>query len=305
VALTLTGTVVTFDRSRPLIDPGAVYVGDDGRLAAVGRAADPPPAGFANAPRIDTGSVIYTGLIDLHNHFAYNTLPLWRAKGVPYIHHDRWPGETKAPAYSTSVTWPARVLGQAAPEALLKYVEVKALVGGTTSIQGAPLSTRPVDGWLLRIVDDEKLPSGKDLVMCAALQRDISELLRNARRTGVADKLDDGQVMIYHAGEGQRRAVGPGDFDVAGEFDDLASSGCLQPGLIGVHGARARRLRALARPGEGNRPDPEALARLVAVLELLALPRDNRRGRGRQEGLSDLPRLGLVAVGDQARARRA
>ena len=32
---------------------------------------------------------------------------------------------------------------------------------------------------------------------------------------------------------------------------------------------------------------------------------DDRRRRGRQEGLSDLPRLGLVAVGDQARARRA
>jgi 5-methylthioadenosine/S-adenosylhomocysteine deaminase len=235
VALSLTGTVVTFDRSRPLIDRGAVYVGDDGRLAGVGRAADPPPAGFANATRIDTGSVIYPGLIDLHNHFAYDTLPLWRATGVPYIHHDRWPGETKSPAYSTSITWPARVLGQAAPEALLKYVEVKALVGGTTSIQGAPLSTRPVDGWLLRIVDDEKLPGGKDLVMCAALQRDISELRRNVKRTGVADKLDDGQVMIYHAAEGQRRVVGPGDFDVAGEFDDLANSGCLQPGLIGVH----------------------------------------------------------------------
>ncbi len=108
MALVLTGTVVTFDRARPLIDPGAVYVGDDGRLAAVSRAGDPAPAGFANTAAIDTGAVIYPGLIDLHNHIAYNTLPLWRAKGVPYLHHDRWPDETKPPDYSTSITWPAQ-----------------------------------------------------------------------------------------------------------------------------------------------------------------------------------------------------
>jgi hypothetical protein len=43
MALVLTGSVVTFDRARPLIDPGAVYVGDNGRLAVVIGAGDPPP----------------------------------------------------------------------------------------------------------------------------------------------------------------------------------------------------------------------------------------------------------------------
>lgn len=224
MALVLTGTVVTFDRDRPLLDPGAVYVGDDGHLAAVLKVGASPPAGFSNAEQIDTGAVIYPGLIDLHSHLAYNTLPLWKAARVPYQHHDIWPGEKQPPDYSSSISWPQKVLGQAAAEALIKYVEVKALVGGTTSIQGAPHTTRPVSGWLTRIVDLERLPAGEDLVMCAALQRDVESL-----RKSVKPKLEAGQVMIYHLAEGLPETI------VHDEFSELDSGGCLQPGLVGVH----------------------------------------------------------------------
>ncbi|MGA4843984.1 amidohydrolase family protein [Streptomyces sp. G45] len=223
MALVLEGTVVTCDSDHRVLDPGVVYVGDDGRIAAVREPGRAAPAGFAAAPRLDTGALILPGLIDLHNHLLYNTLPLWEAVGVPYQHHDRWVGERKPPDYATSVTWPAKVLGQAAPEALLKYVEVKALIGGTTAIQGAPLSTRPVDGWLLRIIDTEKLPAGTDMVMTAALQLD-PEVLRDDR----APKLDGTRVLIYHVAEGRQGSL------VHREFDDLEP--CLKPGLIGVHG---------------------------------------------------------------------
>ncbi|MFJ1709310.1 amidohydrolase family protein [Kitasatospora sp. NPDC088346] len=223
MAVVLRGTVVTFDAEHRILDPGAVYVGDDGRLAGVLTVDQAPPAGFSGAPRIDTGALILPGLVDLHNHIAYNTLPLWEAVGVPYLHHDRWVGETDPPAYATSVTWPAKVLGRAAPEALIKYAEVKALIGGTTSIQGAPRSTRPVDGWLLRIIDNEKLPAGTDMVMTAALQLD-AEVLREDR----APRLDGTRVLIYHVAEGR-----PGTI-VHREFEELEP--CLKPGLIGVHG---------------------------------------------------------------------
>ncbi|MFI8933740.1 amidohydrolase family protein [Streptomyces sp. NPDC053474] len=223
MALVLRGTVVTCDSDHRILDPGAVYVGDDGRLAAVREAGQAPPAGFSSAPVIDTGALILPGLIDLHNHLLYNTLPLWEAVGVPYLHHDRWVGEKHPPDYATSVTWPAKVLGQAAPEALIKYVEVKSLVGGVTAIQGAPLSTRPVDGWLLRTIDNEKLPAGADMVMTAALQLDADEL-----REERAPKLDGTRLLIYHVAEGK-----PGTI-VHREFDDLEP--CLKPGLIGVHG---------------------------------------------------------------------
>ncbi|MEU4969023.1 amidohydrolase family protein [Streptomyces smyrnaeus] len=228
MALVLRGTVVTFDDDHRVLDPGAVYVGDDGRLAAVRSAGQAPPAGFSDAPRIDTEAMILPGLVDLHNHLAYNTLPLWEAVGVPYAHHDRWVGERRPPDYSTSVTWPAKVLGHAAPEALVKYIEVKALIGGTTAIQGAPRSTRHVDGWLLRIIDNEKLPTGTDMVMTAALQLDAEEL-RDSR----ADRLDGTRVLIYHVAEGRRGST------VHDEFVELGP--CLKPGLIGVHGTALTR----------------------------------------------------------------
>src|SRR4030095_4726406 len=104
------------------------------------------------ARQLDVDGVIYPGLIDLHSHMAYNTLPLWEAPRVPYLHHDRWVDEEHAPDYASTITWPSRVLQQAAAEALIKYVEVKALVGGTTALQGAPDTTRAVEGWLVPVV---------------------------------------------------------------------------------------------------------------------------------------------------------
>ena len=104
MAVVLRGTVVSFDATHRVLDDGAVYVGDDGRLAAVAPASDPAPAGFANASGSTRGAVIYPGLIDLHNHIAYNTLPLWEAPGVPYQHHKSWTREDDVPDYGSSVT---------------------------------------------------------------------------------------------------------------------------------------------------------------------------------------------------------
>ncbi len=220
MALVLKGTVVTFDRAERVLDQGAVYVGDEGLIAAVAPASNAAPPGFSSARVLNTNGVIYPGLIDLHNHVAYNTLPLWVAPGAPYLHHNRWPDE---PSYSSEITWPARVLQQAAAEALLKYVEVRALVGGTTSIQGAPRSTRKVDGWLVRIVDNQRFGTTRDLIRCASLQKRPEQLRVEA------GKLRDGSVLIYHVAEGKPDTI------VSKEFGDLEGSGCLQPGLVGVH----------------------------------------------------------------------
>ena len=41
------------------------------------------------------------GLIDLHNHLAYNTLPLWvePSQQTPFKHHDSW---TRADTYAAA-----------------------------------------------------------------------------------------------------------------------------------------------------------------------------------------------------------
>src|SRR4029453_45149 len=73
--IVLLGKVVSM--AGPPVDNGAVYI-RNGRIQAVRRRTDPAPDGFAAAPVIETGGVIYPGLLDLHNHLAYNILPLWK-----------------------------------------------------------------------------------------------------------------------------------------------------------------------------------------------------------------------------------
>ena len=65
-------------------------------------------------------------------------LPLWheptRTVG-PWLHRDLWPS---AKSYKPDVSWPAYAYLKGAPEELLAYAQVRALAGGTTTIQGWP-----------------------------------------------------------------------------------------------------------------------------------------------------------------------
>lgn len=68
---------------------GRVWIGDDGRIAAVTRGREAGPAAFAEARIVDVGDdLVLPGLIDLHNHLAYNTLPLWTepSRTTPWAH---------------------------------------------------------------------------------------------------------------------------------------------------------------------------------------------------------------------------
>ena len=89
--LVVTGHLVTFDEQRPEIPDGVLYIDADGRIVAVAAGSDPPPAGFEHANRVQTGAVVYPGLIDLHNHIAYNCLALWIAPGrsAPWTARDQ------------------------------------------------------------------------------------------------------------------------------------------------------------------------------------------------------------------------
>ena len=285
VALILEGTVVTMQKAHPVWHDGVVYVGDDGLIEAVGDAGMTPPSGFEHAHRVATDGVIYPGLVDLHSHIGYNTLPLWTAASAPFKHHDSWPGKDD---YDLAVTWPYRVFSVAAPEAVLKYAEVKAMIGGTTAIQGKPRTSRPIDGWLVRVIDDEQFGQPGDFVHVATIPK-VGEALDKE-----ATRLQGGHtVYIPHVGEGV-----PGTI-VHREFNDLDGHGCVQAGLIGIH-ATALTAADFAKIGAAGGVD-----RLVAVLEPLAVPRHHRRPHGPAARRAGLPRLGLVAERDEALARRA
>src|SRR4051812_22075767 len=127
MALVVSGTVAPLRaRAEDEVFAGRIFLADDGTVAAVTRGTAPGPAGFDNARAVDVGAaVIYPGLVDLHSHLGYNSLPLWSDPGqtTPYRHHDSWPGE---PSYKPDVSWPAWTLAAKAPESLLAYVQVRA-----------------------------------------------------------------------------------------------------------------------------------------------------------------------------------
>lgn len=134
----LRGRVVTMDAARTVLDDGVVFV-EHGSLTAVQPAAAPPPASCGDLAPLDTGATIYPGLIELHNHLPYDVLPLWQ---VPKRYGDRgqWGGSAN-PDYHRLVTGPMSVLGASAAlmPAVVRYVEGKALVNGTTTSQGVAL----------------------------------------------------------------------------------------------------------------------------------------------------------------------
>jgi len=205
---------------------GALWLGDDGMVTDVTRGRTAAPSGFENAPVVDVGSsLVFPGLIDLHNHLAYNTLPLWteptRAGDKPFLHHNNWP---TAKSYAPSVTWPAYTFITASPEELLAYAETRAIVGGTTTIQGSPPKNRPRDGWVVRNAEDEKWGGhDADLVYASTLTLKPAELADKAVR------MRHGSSFIYHCSEGQVGTV------VAQEYRDALAAGCLQERFIAVH----------------------------------------------------------------------
>ncbi len=219
MALVLEGMVATMDAAAGVLPHGAVYVAD-GRIQAVQPAGDPAPAGFETAARI-RADAIYPGLIDLHSHLAYNCRPLWIPPGhdAPFTRRDQWP---RLAAYASDIRLPTLALTQVASKAVLKYVEVKAVVGGVTAIQGSAVLTHPYEGWLVRNVEFETFGTGK---------RSVYQSVRTLGATDFATArrhLTAGSAFIYHLAEGSAP-------ELIGEYDALRDHDCLQPKLIGVH----------------------------------------------------------------------
>lgn len=136
----LRGRVVTMDANSTVVADGVVWIAD-AAIAAITKHGEPAPAGFDGVQVLETGGTVFPGLIELHNHIAYNLLPLWQ---VPqrYGNRDTW---GNSPEYHQKVTAPMKTIGEATDllPALVRYVECKALVGGVTTTQGIALFSAP------------------------------------------------------------------------------------------------------------------------------------------------------------------
>jgi hypothetical protein len=220
--LVLFGRVVTFDERQPVVEDGALYIGSDEIIAQVSERSAPPPEGFADARRVETGGSIYPGLIDLHNHIAYNCLSLWASptRTEAWARRDQWPDDED---YKPSISLPANALCQIAGEATLKYVETKAVIGGTTAIQGSA-KVPYYDGWLVRNVERETFKKSEKV----AIRQSVRELGGPKDFAKYRQAMDDGYAFIYHLAEGS-------DPGLVEEFDALKRGKCLHKLLVAIH----------------------------------------------------------------------
>jgi 5-methylthioadenosine/S-adenosylhomocysteine deaminase len=154
--LVLRGRIATLDSGGRVIADGFVCIADD-LIASVSPADAGIPPAFQGSPLIQTGGTIYPGLIELHNHAAYNAIPLWSVP-TQYLNRGQW---RSAPLYKRKVANPATLLThhpqEIYPKSVARYVECRALLGGVTTTQGLTLplpgNTSTYYQGLVRIVE--------------------------------------------------------------------------------------------------------------------------------------------------------
>lgn len=227
---------------------------EDGIIQAVWQGEMPDTVGeelaldVGEVTRIDTRGIVMPGLIDLHNHVAYNFLPFWDA-GRTWSNRYEW---ARASAYRRAVSEPygAAKRGAGLVDEMNKYGEIRALVGGTTSILGAAPSQG--SGILARNIDQRTL--GVDTVRtsvgtvyefgCARGRPRCPEQQQAVTR--LKQQLDDGMAIVFHLAEG---------IDAASrdEFDWLEETGLVRDGVVLTHATAlgTPEFRAMADAGVG------------------------------------------------------
>jgi cytosine/adenosine deaminase-related metal-dependent hydrolase len=128
------------DSKSSVIPDGFVCVENDLIASVTAADAGIPPI-FQQSPIIKTGGTIYPGLIELHNHPAYNAIPLW-AVPTRYLNRGQWRSNA---LYKRQVANPASLLTHHPqdiyPKSVARFVECRALLGGVTTTQGLTLSS--------------------------------------------------------------------------------------------------------------------------------------------------------------------
>jgi len=127
------------------------------------------------------------------------------------------------PDYKPSISLPANAYCQLAGEATLKYVETKAVIGGTTAIQGSA-KVPHYDGWLVRNVEKETFKKTKKV----SIRQSVRELKKKADFDKYRKAMDDGYSFIYHLAEGS-------DPSLIDEFRATKKNELLHKRLLAIH----------------------------------------------------------------------
>ncbi|MDM0039389.1 amidohydrolase family protein [Variovorax sp. J22G21] len=225
----LEGRVVTMNGNAKVIANGRVYT-QNGDIVAVQEATAPAPAGFGNTPVTETGGTIYPGLIDLHNHMPYNVLPLWQ---VPkkFGNRGQWGRHAE---YHSKISAPMQTLA-ATPELLAsicRYVEAKALIGGTTTGQGITLANQSGIRRYFRGVVRNVEATDDEAALPAASTR-VPDVAAKDAQTFLTRLKKEKTCYLLHLSEGT-------DATARRAFQSLQIGGAswaITPSLCGIHAA--------------------------------------------------------------------
>jgi 5-methylthioadenosine/S-adenosylhomocysteine deaminase len=230
----LSGTVVTRDK---VIASGWVVV-RDGHIVDIRESAPDDAPG----PRVETKGIIYPGFVDLHDHPMYNVFQRWTPK-TKFRNRYEWRDLVE---YNETVGRPGGELQRKDDQDqtfcdMDEFVEVKALIGGTTSITG--ISARrgfaaPVPkcvAGLARNLDwasgfaGAVVGQGRVENVLGVTPRDLKDI--DIQR--ITDELKERKIdlLLIHVAEGA-----PGDMESATEFRALKGAGLLGSSTAIIHG---------------------------------------------------------------------
>lgn len=220
----LYGTVVLPMGNANDIPEGEVYVAG-GRIACVG------PRGACammseGASIVDTKGVILPGLVDSHNHVAYNWLPEF-ITGRTWIDHSDWQDsfeyESFIEPYRENSGTPERFC------AMVQWGELRAMVAGTTTLYGA-VATRTCFRWLVRNAELSTGYNGFSGDRMRSNVLGIDTVNEMAAAALIAD-MDAGDVTAYmvHVSEGVSDRT-------KREFDEVERLNLLRPETVIIHG---------------------------------------------------------------------
>ena len=228
----LGGTVVTPDK---IISRGWIVI-RKGRIESI---AEEPPL-VAKLPIVETGGIIFPGFIDLHNHPMYNAFPRWHP-ATKFKNRYEWRDSQE---YEDLVGKPGSELQKKDDQTfcdLDEYAEVRALIGGTTSIAGiSPRrgTTIPVpkcvaglvrnldwaSGFYGMTVGHEHVKNALGVTPRDMTENDAAKLREELRNKEV-------NLLLIHVAEGS-----PQDLESTVEFLALKGRGLLGPHTAIIHG---------------------------------------------------------------------
>jgi 5-methylthioadenosine/S-adenosylhomocysteine deaminase len=230
----LSGTVVTPDK----VIPNGWVVVKDGHIVEI---RDSAPAD-GPGPRVETKGIIFPGFVDLHDHPMYNVFQRWTPR-TKFRNRYEWRDLVD---YNETVGRPGGELQRKDDQDqtfcdMDEFVELKALIGGTTSITGisgrrgfaAPVP-KCVAGLARNLdwapgFDGAAVGPGRVENALGVTPRD----LKDADVDRIAGEIKQGKIdlLLIHVAEGA-----PGDVESAGEFRALKGVGLLGPNTAIIHG---------------------------------------------------------------------